>query len=278
MDGVGIGLRRSLVNELKERSHHPLTDFLELAPENWMNLGGRLASQLDWLAERYPLVCHGLSLSIGSMEPLDVPFLHSLKSFLDRYNIVHYSEHLSYCSGNGGHLYDLIPLPFTEEAVKHVANRVRQVQQILERQISLENISYYATVDSSLSEAEFVRAVVKESDCGLLLDINNIYVNSINHGYDAKKYLHSMPTDRITYFHVAGHYDEADDLKIDTHGAPVKEPVWQLLAEAYKQFGLRPTLLERDFNIPPLDEVLSEAAVIRRVQKSVSAPRSRVAA
>lgn len=280
-NGVGIGLRRSMVSELQknfEKEKKLAADFLELAPENWMNLGGRLGAKFEWFAERYPLVCHGLSLSIGSLEALDKDFLISLKKFLDRFNIVHYSEHLSYCSADGGHLYDLIPLPFTDEAVKHVAARVHQVQDILERQISLENVSYYATVDNTLSEAEFVRSVVEESRCGLLLDVNNVYVNSINHRYDAKKFLRQMPADNITYFHVAGHYDEADDLKIDTHGAAVKDPVWDLLAEAYDIFGVKPTLLERDFNIPPLDEVLAEAGIIRRFQKDNASRKRRQAA
>lgn len=279
-NGVGIGLRRSMVKSLQQYDEKkiPAADFLELAPENWMNVGGRLGAQFEWLAERYPLVCHGLSLSIGSLEPLDRDFLASLKKFLDRFHIVHYSEHLSYCSGDGGHLYDLIPLPFTEEAVKHVASRVREVQDILERQISLENISYYATIDKTLSEAEFIRAVVEESRCGLLLDVNNIYVNSINHGYNAMEFLHQMPEEKITYIHVAGHYDEADDLKIDTHGADVKDPVWNLLGSAYDFCGLKPTLLERDFNIPPLHEVLAEAETIRRIQKQNSSRKGREAA
>jgi len=281
VNGVGIGLRRSMVKEFQQhfdQEKKPVADFLELAPENWMNLGGRLGVQFEWFAERYPLVCHGLSLSIGSLEPLDRDFLFSLKKFLDRFNIVHYSEHLSYCSGDGGHLYDLIPLPFTEEAVKHVAHRVREVQDILERQISLENISYYATVDKALSEAEFICAVVEESNCGLLLDVNNIYVNSINHRYDAVDFLHQMPEEKVTYLHVAGHYDEADDLKIDTHGAAVKDPVWDLLGKAYDFCGMKPTLLERDFNIPPLNEVLAEAEIIRLVQKQSGSRKRREAA
>lgn len=276
VSGVGIGLRRSMVKELQQKDD-PVADFLEVAPENWMSLGGRRGAQFEWFAERYPFMCHGLSLSIGSLEPLDREFLLSLKSFLRRFNILHYSEHLSYCSGDGGHLYDLIPLPFTDEAVKHVAERVRQVQDILEQKISIENVSYYTSVDNKLSEAEFIRAVVEESNCGLLLDVNNIYVNSINHRYDAESFLKGMPAERVTYFHVAGHYDEAEDLKIDTHGSAVKDPVWELLAQAYQHCGIKPTLLERDFNIPPLDEVLAEADIIRQVQRRHNSS-SRVAA
>lgn len=267
-NGTGLGLRRSMVNELQQATN-PVVDFLEVAPENWMELGGRLASRFSWFAERYPVLGHGLSLSIGSIEPLDLEFLKKLKQFIQRYNIRHYSEHLSYCSGDGGHLYDLMPLPFTEEAVRHVAARVRQVQDILEQKISLENVSYYATMPGgNMSEAEFVRAVVEESDCFLLLDINNVFVNGINHRYDPLAFLQAMPAHRVSYYHVAGHYDEAEDLKIDTHGAAVKDPVWDLLNTAYKMIGIKPTLLERDFNIPPLSILLAEA---KRIEQAMVA-------
>ena len=276
-DGVGIGLRRSLVREL-QACERPVADFLEVAPENWMGLGGRLGEQFSWFAERYPVVCHGLSLSIGGTDPLDEEFLYSLKGFLKQHNIAHYSEHLSYCSGDGGHLYDLMPLPFTPQAVKHVAERVSRVQDILGQRISLENVSYYATVDNSLAEVEFINAVLEAADCYLLLDVNNIFVNAINHCYDPMKFLKALPAERVSYIHVAGHYDEAEDLKIDTHGADVKDEVWQMLAAAYEHVGLKPTLLERDFNIPPLADVLAEAEGIRRVQKAGKRRVSRSAA
>ncbi|MCB1615834.1 MAG: DUF692 domain-containing protein [Pseudomonadales bacterium] len=271
--GVGIGLRRALMKPLQEREVKPV-DFLEVAPENWMQLGGRLGQQFSWFSDHYPIFCHGLSLSIGSTDKLDTGFVLELKKFFARHHVVHYSEHLSFCGGDGGHLYDLMPMPFTEDAVRHVAARVRQVQDILEQKISLENISYYANLktdegEAFLSEAEFVKAVLEEADCYLLLDVNNIYVNSINHRYNCHDFLYSMPAERVSYIHVAGHYDEAEDLKIDTHGSAVKDPVWALLDAAYQYVGVVPTLLERDFNIPPLDEVLAEVGRIRAIQGNI---------
>jgi uncharacterized protein (UPF0276 family) len=240
-------------------------DFYEVAPENWIGMGGRYGKQFRAFTERYPFVCHGLSLSIGSPSPLDETFLHRVKRFLDQHQIRAYTEHLSYCSDDG-HLYDLMPIPFTEAAVQHVAARVRRAQDILERRIALENVSYYAAPGQELSEIDFINAVLQEADCDLLLDVNNIYVNSINHGYDAEQFLYALPGERVVYFHVAGHYNEAEDLVVDTHGADVIDPVWDLLDKAYAHFGVVPTLLERDFNIPPLPELLGEVDQIVRLQ------------
>ncbi len=239
--------------------------FFEVAPENWIGIGGRLGRQFRNFTERYPFVCHGLSLSIGSPSPLDEGFVKRLKGFLDTHGIRAYSEHLSYCSDDG-HLYDLLPIPFTEEAVRHVAARVRRVQDMLERRIALENVSYYAAPSQEMPEIDFINAVLEEADCDLLLDVNNIYVNSINHCYDPVGFLAQLPARRILYAHVAGHYEEAPDLRVDTHGADVIDPVWALLAEAYARFGVFPTLLERDFNIPPLDELVEEVSTIARLQ------------
>lgn len=240
-------------------------DFLECAPENWIGVGGRLGDAFADLASRRPLTCHGLSLSLGGAEPLDETFLQRLRRFLDQHRVALYSEHLSY-SADDGHLYDLLPIPFTEEAVAHVAARIRRVQDALGRRIAVENVSYYAAPYQAMAEAEFVGAVLAEADCDLLLDVNNVYVNSINHGYDASAFLARMPGERIASYHIAGHYDEAEDLKVDTHGAPVKNDVWNLLAEAYRVHGVRPTLLERDFNFPPLQTLLAEVARIRELQ------------
>ena len=191
-----------------------------------------------------------------------------LRQFLDGIGCPLYSEHLSACSDDQGQLYDLLPLPFNRGAVEHVASRIRNVQDALGRRIAVENISYYATLlpqddPSALRESDFINEVVSLADCDLLLDINNIIVNATNHRYDPVDFLHAMPGERIAYLHVAGHYDEADDLKIDTHGAPVSDPVWDLLEEAYRHFGPRATLLERDFNLLPLDELLGELAMVR---------------
>jgi uncharacterized protein (UPF0276 family) len=238
---------------------------MEVAPENWIGVGGRRGRQFRELTGRLPFVCHGLSLSIGGPSPLDETFLHRLKQFLDRHDIRCYSEHLSYCTDDG-HLYDLMPIPFTAEAVHYVAGRVKRVQDILERRIALENVSYYAAPGAELSEIEFLTAVLDEADCDLLLDVNNIYVNSVNHRYDAVEFLRKLPGDRIAYGHVAGHYNEAEDLIVDTHGADVIPGVWGLLDKAYETFGVFPTLLERDFNIPPLPELLREVDRIRLLQ------------
>jgi uncharacterized protein (UPF0276 family) len=263
--GAGLGLRRSFMDAVV--SDPPATvDFMEVAPENWMRIGGSMARKFRNLTEEYPFVCHGLSLSIGSPAPLDEIFVRELRDFLDLHNIRCYTEHLSYCSDDG-HLYDLMPIPFTEEAVKYVAKRIRRVQEILERRIAMENVSYYAAPGQEMDEIEFINAVIEEADCDLHLDVNNIYVNSINHGYDPRDFLRKMPGDRIVYCHVAGHYEEAEDLRVDTHGADVIDPVWELLETAYEAFGVFPTLLERDFNIPPMPELLSEVDQIARLQK-----------
>jgi hypothetical protein len=262
--GTGLGLRRSLIGPLRDNPPEAV-DFLEVAPENWIGVGGKTGKDLRFFTERYPFVAHGLSLSIGSPAPLDETFLQRVKRLLDEHNFSFYTEHLSYCSDDG-HLYDLMPIPFTEEAVHHVAARIRRVQDILERRIGMENVSYYAAPGKDMEEIDFLNAVLEEADCDLLLDVNNIYVNSINHRYDAETFLKSLPAERVVYFHIAGHYDEAADLKVDTHGAPVIDPVWSLLETAYRHFGVVPTLLERDFNIPPLPELLSEVSHIARLQ------------
>lgn len=270
--GAGLGLRREHISSL--RAGIPdVIDFLELAPENWMEMGGSSARDLRWLAEQRPIVAHGLSLSLGGVAPLDEVFLYRIKRFLDSYCIPLYTEHLSYCSDDG-HLYDLLPIPFTEEAVKYVAARIRRTQDILERQIAVENASYYVAAPvSEMTEAEFIRAVLGEAGCLLHLDVNNIYVNSVNFGFDPLVFLQSLPGERIAYIHTAGHYQEAEDLIIDTHGAEIIEPVWTLLAETYRRFGVAPTLLERDFNIPPLEELLPEVARIAHLQQVLGAPR-----
>lgn len=265
LQGAGLGLRRGLLNELLSLEPGQV-DFLELAPENWIGVGGVFGRQFQRLAERFPLVCHGLSLSIGSPAPLDHGFLKDVRHFLDQYNVLAYTEHLSYCSDDKGHLYDLMPIPFTEEAVHYVAGRIREVQDVLGRQIGVEHISYYAAPGQQLSEIEFINAVLAEADCKFLLDVNNIYVNSVNFDYDADAFLRDVDGARSLYVHVAGHYEEAPDLRIDTHGTSVIDPVWQLLSDAYTQYGVLPTLLERDFNFPAMPELLGEIDEIRRRQ------------
>lgn len=262
--GAGLGLRRELFEPLAELRAGDI-GFLEIAPENWMGRGGKSARTLRSFTERFPFVTHGLSLSIGSPAPLDEDFVRRLKTFLDQHQITDYTEHLTYCSDDG-HLYDLMPIPFTAEAVEYVAARVRRVQDILERRIALENASYYAAPAQEMSEIEFIRAVIERADCDLLLDVNNIWVNSINHRYDPVAFLDALPGERVRYIHIAGHYVEAEDLRVDTHAASVIDPVWDLLDHAYARFGVHPTLLERDFNIPPLGELMQELRHIRDLQ------------
>jgi uncharacterized protein (UPF0276 family) len=262
--GAGFGYRRCMSETLKDVDPSSF-DFLEIAPENWIGLGGRFGKSFRRYTEQFPFMAHGLSLSIGGPTPLDMEFLKNLKAFIAEHNIRGYSEHLSYCSDDG-HLYDLMPIPFTEDAVKYVAERIRTVQDVLEQRIAMENVSFYAAPGAEMTELEFLLAVLEEADCDLLLDVNNIYVNSINHGYNAEEFLSAMPAERIMYVHIAGHYNEAEDLIVDTHGADVIDPVWNLLQKAYDQFGALPTLLERDFNIPPIPELLTEVEQIRFYQ------------
>jgi hypothetical protein len=263
--GAGLGLRRAFIGPLLDRAE-AAADFLELAPENWIDVGGRPGRAFRAVAERFPLVAHGLSLNLGGAAPLDRSFLRRARQFLDGHRVRIYREHLSYCADDG-HLYDLLPIPFTEEAVRHVAVRVRQTQDLLGRRIAVENVSYYAAPARAMLEVEFLRAVLEEADCDLLLDVNNVYVNSINHGYDPLAFLAALPGERVAYAHVAGHFRQAPDLAVDTHGAPVVDPVWRLLGEAYRRFGVFPTLLERDFNIPPLAELIAEVETIRAIQE-----------
>ncbi|MGB0895442.1 MAG: DUF692 domain-containing protein [Parashewanella sp.] len=263
---VGLGLRREMLDEFCEHTPEQI-NFFEVAPENWMTLGGKFGRQFRQLTEQHKFFCHGLSLSIGSPEALDTEFVRNVKHFLDLHGIDIYSEHLSYCSGKG-HMYDLMPIPFTDDAVKHVVSRIKQVEDILERPLIMENVSFYAAPGAQMTELEFVNTVLEEADCKLLLDVNNIYVNSVNHNYDAREFLKQMPTDRIAYIHVAGHYVEDKDLIVDTHGADVVQPVWQLLADCYRIHGVHPTLLERDFNIPTTEELLVEIDQIHAYQNT----------
>lgn len=274
---VGLGFRRELIPELKTSVPAGI-DFFEIAPENWIDVGGARSRDLRMFTERYPFVCHGLSLSIGSPAPLDESLLRKVRGFLDQHQIPLYTEHLSYCSDDG-YLYDLLPIPFTEEAVKYVAARIRRAQDILERRIAMENASFYLQAPiAEMNEADFIRSVLAEADCHLHLDVNNVYVNSVNHAYDPVEFIRSMPTDRIVYMHMAGHHKEAEDLIIDTHGADVIDPVWRLLDQTYDVHGVVPTLLERDFNIPPLSELMHEVRRIGAIQaRHVDCSRSHVA-
>jgi len=272
VQGTGLGLRRAFIGPLADQLPEQV-DFMEVAPENWIDIGGRFGRRFRSITEKVPFVCHGLSLNLGGPAPLDEAFLGRVRQFLDTHNIRCYSEHLSYCADDG-HLYDLMPIPFTDDAVHHVAERISRAQEIIGRRMAIENVSYYAAPGQEMSESEFINAVLEEADCDLLLDINNIYVNSINHRYDAETFLKSLPAEKIAYAHIAGHYKEAEDLRVDTHGADVIDPVWDLLEKAYRHFGIFPTLLERDFNIPPMNELLQEVDRIAKIQKDFSSKTS----
>ena len=272
--GAGLGLKRELIPQIQSHYNQTLISniqFVEIAPENWINAGSKASKQLDWFAARYPIVRHGLCLSLGGISPLNTDFLHQVKHFLDHYKIDIYTEHLSYCTdayqGKQGYLYDLLPIPFTEEAVHYVAERIRQTQDLLGRRIGIENASYYAAAPiSEMSELDFLNAVLSEADCLLHLDINNIYVNSVNFDFDPLTFLRGIPQERIIYSHIAGHYQQSADLLIDTHGENVIDPVWSLLKHAYDLFGVFPTLLERDSNIPALEILMQEVNKIADIQ------------
>ncbi len=274
--GAGLGLRREMVPALLERCPDAI-EFFEVAPENWMEMGGASGRQFRALTERHAFVAHGLSLSLGGPGPLDEVFVRRVKRFLDAHGIRLYTEHLSYTTDDG-QLYDLMPIPATYEAVRHVAKRIRRVQDILERPIAIENASFYvkAPIDE-MSESDFIRAVLEEADCALHLDVNNVYVNSVNHDYDPREFLLTLPADRVAYLHMAGHFREADDLVIDTHGADVIDPVWDLLDFTYRHFGVHPTLLERDFNIPPLPTLVREVKRIAKLQQRHAVRTTRAA-
>ncbi|WP_336041114.1 DUF692 domain-containing protein [Acinetobacter dispersus] len=262
--GVGLGLRREFIDAFLNADTHP--DFIEVAPENWMGFGGRHAKLLGQCVEKAPLICHGLSLSIGGPHPLNIEFIQQVKNFLQRYQVQIYSEHLSY-THDGGYLYDLLPIPMTEAAVDYVAERILRVQDILGQRLVIENVSTYLMPNAEMREAEFVREVLLKADCELLLDVNNVYVNSINHGSDAYGFIDAMPKDRIRYLHVAGHEQVEKNLLIDTHGAAISDPVWQLLQYTYQVCGVKPTLLERDFNIPSWQQLQNELTSIKKMQQ-----------
>lgn len=277
LGGTGLGFRRSLVGQLRTHDLSVL-DFFELSPENWLTkdgqMGGAYDSILREFTERFPFVCHGLSLSIGSSRQLDSNLLKNIKAFMTTHDIKLYTEHLSWCSDDAGHLYDLLPIPCTQEAVKLVSTRIKQAQDIMGQQIGFENASYYfRPTMSDMSDGEFITAICEEANCLLHLDVNNIYVNSHNFGFDAHQYLRELPLERTCYLHVAGHYVEPDGFLIDTHGNKVIDPVWSLLDDAYglieatgKKAKDIPTCLERDFNFPPLAELLDEASMIKAYQ------------
>ena len=261
---VGLGFRRDFAEELLEDNNFK-PSFIEFAPENWMNIGGYWKQILDKAVENFPIVCHGLSLSIGSPDELNWAFIKDLKTFLDRNKVLLYSEHLSYSQTNNAHLYDLLPIPFTSDAVAHIVERIKKVQDFLERPLVIENVSYYTPVAAQMSEANFINEIVSQSGCKLLLDVNNVYVNAFNHQYNAKDFIKQMPLDSVEYIHIAGHEQVADDLIIDTHGQPIIDPVFDLFDWTLEHVEPVPVLLERDFNIPDMKELNLEVNKIQAI-------------
>lgn len=264
--GAGLGFRRELLPALHQ-AVPPEIDFFEVAPENWAGMGGQSAQDLHAFTERYPFICHGLSLSLGGPGPLDETLIRRTRDFMREHGMALFTEHLSWCADDS-HLYDLLPIPMTEEAVRWTADRIMRTQDLLGMRMGVENAStYISPPGSDMSEAEFVRAVVERADCGLHLDVNNVYVNSQNFGFDPFDYLRALPLERTCYVHVAGHFVESDGLLVDTHGSEVIDPVWALLDAAYVGIGRAvPTCLERDFNLPALDVLAQEVARIARHQ------------
>jgi len=270
--GYGLGLRVDHYDEIL--AGDPPIDWLEVLSENYMIPGGKPLRYLARMRERYPLVMHGVSMSIGGSDPLDRDYLRRLKQLADTVSPAWISDHLCWTGVDGVNLHDLMPLPYTQEAIDHVAARVREAQDILGRRILLENVSSYVTFHaSSLSEWQFLAEVAERADCLILLDINNIHVSSHNHGFDPRDYLAGIPVDRVQQFHLAGH-EYQGGLIIDTHDAPIVDPVWSLYADAVRRFGPVSTMIERDDRIPPLADLLAELDVARRI----AAPILRAAA
>ncbi len=263
--GFGLGLRKEHYQEILDQ--RPAVDWFEILSENYMVAGGKPLYWLERVREHYPLVMHGVSLSIGSSDPLDMDYLRDLKALVERVEPEWISDHLCW-TGLGGHnFHDLLPLPYTEETVRHVAERVVRVQEFLGRRILLENLSSYVTFrDSEMSEWAFLTAVCETADCLILLDVNNIFVSAVNHDFDPRAYLEGVPAERVWQFHLAGHTtNESGRILIDTHDQPVRDEVWDLYAEAARRFGPVSTMIERDDNIPALDELLEELGQARRI-------------
>lgn len=262
--GIGLGLRRELADATFQATQ---IDWVEFIPENYMNIGGAAYERLEQAKDLFPLISHGINLSIGSIDDLNHEYLRSLKLLLDRADVAWWSDHLCFASSGGVYFHDLLPLPFSREALSHVVSRIRRVQDIIDRPFLIENISYYMTMPGGeFSEAEFLSEVLEQADCGLLLDVNNVYVNSINHGFDAKEFLRKIPLERVVQIHVAGH-KKTEDLVIDTHGAAIIEPVYELLRYVLAKTEVKAILLERDQNFPEFGDILIELDKIRGISK-----------
>ena len=264
--GCGLGLRSEFITQVPSMLNKP--DWFEIVPENWIYTPQKYQKTFDRIAQDFPLVCHGLSLSIGSDEPLNMQFLKQLKIFLDRYEIENYSEHLSFTSLDTLQSYELLPLPMNEQIVQRICEKVDQVQEYLQRELILENATYYYVPSSTMDELEFTNEIFKKSGAKMLLDINNVFVNSFNHKFDQYEYIRGLDLSQVAYYHVAGHLEYEDDLWIDTHGEDVKDEVWDLLEFTLKKHKA-PVLLERDNNIPPLDILMKEYIHMKGIYENI---------
>ena len=265
--GFGLGLRTEHYETIL--ADKPDIDWFEIITENYLVPGGKPHYFLEKIRERYPLVMHGVSLSIGSADPLDWDYLRQVKALALKINPEWLSDHLCWTGMHGKNTHDLLPLPYTEETIHHVANRIKQVQDFFGQRILIENVSSYITYrESSMTEWEFLQAICAEADCLLLLDINNIYVSSVNHDFDPNVYLQAVPGERVRQIHLAGHSDMGDYM-IDTHDHDIVHPVWELYAKAIRQFGMVSTMIERDDHIPPLAELTAELNQAKEIAKSV---------
>ncbi|MCB1433277.1 MAG: DUF692 domain-containing protein [Alphaproteobacteria bacterium] len=267
--GFGLGLRPQHYREILDGN--PAVDWFEVISENYMVSGGQPIRMLERVAERYPIVMHGVSMSIASTAPLDMDYLTNLKELAKRVNPKWVSDHLCWTGVHGVNLHDLLPVPYTEEALNHVACRIAQVQDILGRRIAIENVSSYLEYEcSEMSEWEFVAEVSRRADCWLLLDVNNVFVSGVNHDFDTRTFLDTIPVERVVQFHLAGH-SEGDTCLIDTHDAPICEDVWKLYGRAVERYGPVSTMIERDDNIPPLAELVAELSRARSIASDVLA-------
>ena len=265
--GCGIGLRAFYYQEILEKL--PAIDWFEIITEDYLVPGGRPHYYLDQVRQHYPIVMHGVSLSIGGTDPLNFDYLTKVKQLAQRIEPKWISDHFCWTGVNHLNMHDLLPLPYTEEAVNHIVSRIDQVQEFLDRQIALENVSSYITYnESSMSEWEFIKTIVQRAGCKILLDVNNIYVSSLNHSFDPYEFLNDVPVDCVQQFHLAGHTNKGEHL-IDTHDMPIIEPVWDLYAAALRRFGKISTLIERDDNFPALDELLAELNRAKQTVKSI---------
>lgn len=281
LSGVGLGLRWEFLDEVVDSAREGralAVDFFEVSPENYMRRGGYVPASLEEVAARYPLLTHGLTLSLGGVDPLGDDYLTELRRFLERFAPPFHSDHLCFQGAEERMVHDLLPLPFLEEAVANTSARVREAQDRLGLPVVVENISYYLEPGArEMQEAEFITRVLDASGARLLLDVNNVYVNSLNHGFDAREFIDALPLDRVAQIHVAGHQRSAEhELVIDTHGADIVDPVYALLAHALERTGPVPVLLERDHAIPPLDALLAEVVQVRAVyDRAVAKGRAR---